>query len=84
MEKEKYIPIACQFYDVLELNASRKQKVEISYFSSSAKVTTVNTVIKDLVTRDKKEYMILEDQTEVRLDQIISVGNTQFYGACGF
>lgn len=84
MEKEKYIPIACQFYDVLELHASRKDVVEIAYFESAEKVKTVKEKIKDLVTRDKKEYLILPDDTAVRLDQIISVGDTQFYGSCGF
>lgn len=84
MEEEKYIPIACQFYDVLELHASRKDEVEIAFFEESKKVKTVKSKIKDLETRDKKEYLILPDDTAIRLDQIISVGDTQFYGACGF
>lgn len=81
---EKYIPIACQFYDVLELKASRKEEVEIAFFETPAKVKTVKSVIKDLKTKDKMEYLILLDDTEVRLDQIISVGDVQFYGSCGF
>ena len=81
---EKYTPIACQFYDVLELNASRKEAVEITFFETPKQVKSVRSVIADLKTRDKKEFMILQDGTEVRLDQIISVGDVQFYGSCGF
>ena len=84
MKDEKYIPIACQFYDVLELHASRKEAVDIAFFESPEQVKSVNSIIKDIVTRDKKEYLVLPDGTEVRLDQIISVGDTQFYGSCGF
>jgi Rho-binding antiterminator len=84
MEEEKYTPIACKFYDVLELYASRKEAIDITYFESPQKVKTIKSIIKDLVTRDKKEYLVLPDNTAVRLDQIISAGDTQFYGACGF
>jgi len=84
MEKEKYIPIACQFYDVLELHASRKDEVAVAFFKDGKTVNTVNTKLKTLVTKNKQEFLVLADDTEVRLDQIISVGDTQFYGSCGF
>jgi Rho-binding antiterminator len=84
MEKEKYSPIACQFYDVLEMHASRKEEVIISYFESGDAVKVVKSKIETLVTRDKEEFLVLADKTEVRLDQILSVNDTQFYGACGF
>lgn len=84
MEKEKYIPLACQFYDVLEMHASRKEEVTIAYFESGQSVKTVNSKIDNLLTRNKEEFMLLPDATEVRLDQIISINDTQFYGSCGF
>lgn len=84
MEKEKYIPIACQFYDVLESYASRKEEVTIAYFESAKSVKTVKHKIKTLVTRNKEEFLVLPDDKEVRLDQIISINDTQFYGSCGF
>lgn len=81
---EKYTPIACQFYDVLELHASRKDEVEITYFEKADQVKTVKSQIANLVTKDKAEYLVLPNQSMIRLDQIISVGETQFYGSCGF
>lgn len=83
MEKEKYQPIACQFYDVLELHASRKKTVNISYFTSSQEVKTVHSVISTLVTKNKEEFLVLPDGTEIRLDQIIGIDDIQFYGSCG-
>ena len=84
---EKYTPIACQFYDVLELHASRKEKVKISYFASGEKgisVKTRDSKIKTIITKNKEEFIVLPDNTEIRLDQILSVNDTQFYGGCGF
>jgi len=31
---------------------------------------------------DKEEFLKLADGTEIRLDKILSVNNTQFYGHC--
>lgn len=83
MEKEKYKPIACQFYDVLEVYASRKEPVKITFFEPGQSVKTVNSIIKNLVTRNKEEFLLLPDDTEIRLDQILSINDTQFYGNCG-
>ncbi len=81
---EKYQPIACQFYDVLELHASRREKSTIAFFENGKSVKTVDAIIEDIFTREKAEYLKLSDGTEVRLDQIISLNDTQFYGSCGF
>ena len=81
---EKYQPIACQFYDVLELLASRREQCTIAYFKDGKTVETVESRIKDIFTREKEEFLKLSDETEIRLDQIISVNNTQFYGSCAF
>ncbi len=82
--EEKYIPIACQFYDVLELHASRKEEVTIVFFESSKSVKTIKSKINTLVTKDKEEFLVLPDNTKIRLDQILSINDTQFYGSCGF
>lgn len=84
MEKEKYKPIACQFYDVLEMHASRKEEIIIAYFESEQSVKTISTKIEDIKTRDKEEFLVLSDNSEIRLDQILSVNDSQFYGGCGF
>lgn len=84
VNKVKYVPIACQYYDVLELNASRKKEVVLAWLNWDEKVVTKTDIIKDIISRDKEEFLILANNTEVRLDRIISIDNTQFYGSCGF
>ena len=79
---EKYTPIGCQYYDVLELNASRKTVCTIAYFETESKVRTVKSTIEDIFTKEKAEFLKLADGSEVRLDKILSVNDTQFYGGC--
>ncbi len=79
---EKYKPIGCQYYDVLELNSSRKTVCTIAYFETEKTVRTVESTIEDIFTKDKVEFLKLADGTEIRLDKILSVNNTQFYGHC--
>ena len=52
---EKYTPIGCQYYDVLELNASRKTVCTIAYFETESKVRTVESTIEDIFTKEKVE-----------------------------
>ena len=79
---QKYIPIGCQYYDVLELNASRKAVCTIAYFETEKKVRVVESTIEDIYTKDKAEFLKLADGSEIRLDKILSVNDTQFYGHC--
>ncbi len=78
----KYIPIGCRYYDVLELNASRKTVCTIAYFETEKSVRTVESTIDDIFTKNKVEFLKLSDGTEIRLDKILSVNDTQFYGHC--
>ena len=79
---EKYQPINCRFYDVLELHASRKETCLITFFENGKSVKTLESTIEDIFTKDKEEFLKLKEGTIVRLDQILSVNDTQFYGYC--
>lgn len=79
---DKYTPIGCQYYDVLELNASRKTVCTIAYFETESKVRVVESTIVDIYTKEKAEYLKLADGSAIRLDKILSVNDTQFYGHC--
>lgn len=78
----KYTPIDCRYYDVLELNASRKTTCTIAFFETEKSVRTVESTIQDIFTKDKEEFLKLPDGTEIRLDKILSVNDTKFYGHC--
>ena len=60
----------------------RKTVCIIAYFETESKVRTVESTIEDIFTKDKAEFLKLADGSEVRLDKILSVNDTQFYGHC--
>ncbi len=62
---KEYKPISCSIYDELILCISRKQSLLIS-----TEKNEITTVAKDVFTREKVEYLLLEDGTELRLDAI--------------
>ena len=68
-----YKPIDCNFYDILEANATRKRYVRIQYFSDLQEFLTVDAIIRDLYVCDKVEYMLLSSGEEIRLDRLVSV-----------
>jgi len=70
---EKYQPIDCNFYDILEALATRRRYTRIQYFSHIHEFCTVDSVIKDLYIKEGFEYMALADGTEIRLDRLVSV-----------
>ncbi len=83
-----YQPISCDFHSELELFALRKQPVEITYRSlapttaDESSETTICEAIKDLYTRNSEEFLLLPDGTEIRLDQLVSVGGKVLASYC--
>ena len=68
-----YIPINCSYYDELEAIATLRNIVAIAYQLPDGTSQTVSTRIVDLFARDKEEFMVLENETTIRLDAILSV-----------
>ncbi|AEL28698.1 hypothetical protein [Cyclobacterium marinum] len=74
MDKQpKYIPIDCLFVDRLQDWATRKEVVKIVYKNIIDEVVTVNTRITDIYTKNKEEFIVLENKVTFRLDRLISV-----------
>ena len=73
MEQKIYRPVSCAFYDELTLLALRKKQVSIAYLDSDGHVVHTADVIADIFTKKKKEYVVLNDGTQIRLDDIISL-----------
>jgi len=67
-----YQPINCNYYDELEALATLRKKVAIAYYEPSGEKQVVESRIVDLYTRNKEEFMQLEDGTTLRLDRLIS------------
>lgn len=68
-----YQPINCEFHDVLEAVATERRRVPIVYATQGAASARVAARITDLGAKDGIEYMHLDDGTQVRLDDIVSV-----------
>lgn len=68
--KNDYIPIACAFYDELESAAVKKVDCEIVYLEDN-KEKKVTAKIVDFKTKEKQEFMILDNKEKIRLDKIV-------------
>ena len=80
--QKPYVPISCNFYDELEAIATLKQSCTILYLDTKDKETTVQSRILNLYAKDKIEYMELENDLTIRLDQLISVNGKALKNYC--
>ena len=70
---QAYVPINCEFHDVLEATAVRGRAVVIRYLDEQETLRIVETRIRDLYARNAMEYMQLDDGSAIRLDRLVSV-----------
>lgn len=66
---DDYVPIDCNFYDVLVLHSMKKTPLTIVKPGVEESVH----LIKDIFTKEKKEYLLLDDESTIRLDDIASL-----------
>ena len=76
-----YIPINCSFYDYLEEAATLKQKALITYFEQG-ETLQVEARIKTLFIKKKVEYMLLENEQNIRLDNLVSFNGKPLPKSC--
>lgn len=80
-----YVPINCEFHDVLESTAVMRRAAIFVLHAPDEPTTTARARIVDLYARDGMEYMRLDDGTIARLDHIVSVdglAQASFADAC--
>ncbi|MCH8568872.1 MAG: hypothetical protein LAT67_11435 [Balneolales bacterium] len=78
-----YEPIACRLYDELERIIIEKREVELVYETETGMLDAPqqrSARIVDIYTRDKQEFIRLEDGTEIRLDRLIRAAHHDFRG----
>lgn len=68
-----YIPIDCEFHDVLEAAATLRRIVSIDHLDDGGNRRVVDARIADLFARDGAEYMRLDDGSVIRLDRLIAI-----------
>jgi len=84
MEKKTYVPISCSYYDELEALATFKKLVNIQYLDEQGAAQETEDVIKDLFTKEKIEYMLLQSGNSIRLDYLIKVDGKALPHHCSF
>ena len=67
-----YKTVSCQFYDELEALAVKKIKSKIIYMDNENE-KSIEDIIVDFRTKNKEEFLILSDGTQIRLDKIIRI-----------
>ena len=74
-----YLPIDCNFYDILEATAVKRKTVPIIIIENNIQKTIESKII-DLYAKDSIEYMVMENDKTIRLDQIVSVDGVLLKG----
>ncbi len=82
MSENKYHPIDCNYYDELVLLVMQKKECEIVYRNSAEEQVHVITKIADVFTKEKAEYLKLEDGQLIRLDHLISADGKENKLSC--
>ena len=77
----KYHAISCHFYDDLEVLAVKKIIAKITYFENENEMT-IEDLIVDFKTKNKEEFLILENGTQIRLDKIIKINDLVYKTNC--
>jgi len=67
-----YTPIDCNYYDLLEIAAMRRQKSIIAY-QEGEQILEVEAVIEDLWAKNGEEFVRLSNGLTFRLDRLISL-----------
>lgn len=71
--KQPYQPISCDFYDELEAYATQKRVVTVEFETPDGYMRHCEVRIVNLETRNKEEFVHLDNGLEIRLDFIHSV-----------
>lgn len=75
--RRPYQPIACATHDELLALATLRRESELTWTDASGAPVTRRSRIVDVYTRDGAEYLKLEDDTIIRLDDLRTVDGKQ-------
>ena len=73
-----YKPIACELVDHIEHIATLKTKVTIVFLRDEEEVKLNECRIKSWENRAGVEWLILEDNLQIRLDELIRINDLDF------
>ncbi len=73
MKNSPYKCVSCSFYDKLEALAIYHKKVDLTYLNEKGETQKQQTVFKNFKSIDKEEFVVLGDNSLLRLDKILNV-----------
>lgn len=81
-----YQPINCSLYDHLEAAITKNEMVELIISSKEGIEQKMHIRCKDLYAKNGEEFLVLENESTLRLDQILSLNGINFKGMdfCSF
>ena len=71
-----YLPVNCEFHDVLEASAMRRTTVEVRFLDDDGVMQQRTCRLVTLSARDGVERVELDSGEHVRLDRLVSVAGT--------
>ena len=77
-----YKPISCVFYDYLEADATLGVVSDIEYNGSDGNSERIKAKIKDLIIKNKIEFMVLDNDQVIRLDSILKFNGISALDPC--
>ncbi|MGV7210124.1 hypothetical protein ACLB1G_19975 [Oxalobacteraceae bacterium A2-2] len=72
-QPSSYEPISCDFHDLLEVHATRRQPTQIAFRDSSGAPQVINAIITDVYARNGADYLTTSTGVTLRLDQLVEV-----------
>ena len=73
MTKDEYKCVSCALYDQLEGLATYNKKVQLRYKDENGNIQVKATAFKNFKTINKEEFVILADDSLLRLDKILQI-----------
>ena len=70
---DNYEPISCDYHDLLEVHATKRKPVQVSFRDADGAVKLGSAVITDVFARAGADYLSLSTGETIRLDQLIDV-----------
>ncbi|MCC9165486.1 hypothetical protein [Pontibacter harenae] len=68
-----YKPIDTTFHEELKALAAKRAAARIQFFSDINEFFTRHATLKELVTKEEEEYLVLTTGEEIRLDRIARI-----------
>lgn len=73
MDKKKYTPVDEEFYEIIHNLKTKPGKLKIHYFDAENDWKTKKGNFHSITKKPQGDFMKFKDETEIRLDRIITV-----------